>query len=90
MNIRPSTALRNDYPQLSALAKTSGEPIIITNKGAADGVFLSMEAFEEREKMYRHRESILAAEFERLSGAKTFTPDEIHADLERLYDAWKK
>ena len=33
MQIRPSSALRNEYTQISELAKASGEPIFITNKG---------------------------------------------------------
>ena len=28
MQIKPSTALRNEYPQISQLAKVSGEPQI--------------------------------------------------------------
>jgi len=87
VKIRPSTTLRNEYLEISALAKETGEPIFITNKGEADGVFLSVKAFEEREKMFRHRESVLAAEFARLSGEAVFTADEIHGDLERLYEA---
>lgn len=55
MTIKPSTALRNEYLQISAMAKASGEPIYITNKGEADGVFMSVEAFEQREKMLAHR-----------------------------------
>ena len=62
MTIKPSTALRNEYLQLSLLAKVSGEPIYITNEGEADGVFLSMEAFERRGKELAFRESILEAE----------------------------
>ena len=50
MNLKPSIALRNEYQQVTALAKASGEPIIIANKGEADLVFLSVEAFEERGK----------------------------------------
>ena len=41
MQIKPSTALRNEYPQISQLAKVSGEPIYITNKGEADLVVMS-------------------------------------------------
>ena len=52
MNLKPSTALRNEYQQVATLAKASGEPIIITNKGEADLVLLSVEAFEEREKCW--------------------------------------
>lgn len=55
MQIRPSSALRNEYTQISELAKASGEPIFITNKGEDDGVYMSMAAYEEREKMFRHR-----------------------------------
>ena len=41
MQIRPSSALRNEYTQISELAKASGEPIFITNKGEDDGVYMS-------------------------------------------------
>ena len=51
MNLKPSTALRNDYQQIATLAKASGEPVIITNKGEADLIVMSVEAYEEREKM---------------------------------------
>ena len=65
MKIRPSSALRNEYTQISELAKASGEPIFITNKGEDDGVFMSMAAYEDREKMFRHRDKIYAAELSR-------------------------
>ena len=42
MVIRPSSALRNDYTQISDLAKASGEPIFITRNGEDDGVYMSM------------------------------------------------
>ena len=62
MQIRASTALRNEYLQISQLAKVSGEPIYITNKGEADLVIQSIEAYEQREKMLAHRASVLEAE----------------------------
>lgn len=86
MKLKPSTVLRNDYQQISTLAKASGEPIIITNKGEADLVIQSVEAYEEREKMLDHRASILEAEFSRLSGAETFTVNEIRSRLKEKYD----
>ena len=85
MNLRPSTALRNDYQNISALAKATGEPIIITNKGEADLVVQSVEAYEERTKMLNHRASILEAELSRLAGAETLTTDEIRARLKEKY-----
>lgn len=87
MKIRPSSALRNDYTSISELAKASGEPIFITNKGEDDGVFMSMAAFEEREKMYRHRDMIYAAEMSRLNGDPVCTQDELDARMEALFDA---
>ena len=85
MQIKPSTALRNEYPQISQLAKVSGEPIYITNKGEADLVVMSTEAYEEREKMLAHRASILEAEFERLSGAPTHSLEGARAMLKEKY-----
>ncbi len=87
MKIRPSSALRNEYTQISLLAKESGEPIFITNKGEDDGVFMSMEAYEEREKMFRHRDQIYAAELSRLNGEQTYTAEEMHERMEALFRA---
>ena len=86
MNLKPSTALRNEYPQISKMARASGQPIIIANKGKADGVFMSIEAFEEREKMLEHRASVLEAEFARLAGAETYSTEEIRRRLKEKYD----
>ena len=85
MTIKSSTVLRNDYLKISQLARTSGEPIFITNKGEADGVYMSMAAFEQREKELAYRASILEAEFSRLSGAPTHSVVEARAMLKEKY-----
>ena len=77
--------LRNNYTVISDLAKSSGEPIFITNKGEDDGVSLSMEAWEEREKMFRHRDRVYAAEMSRLSGEPVCTPEELDKRMESLF-----
>lgn len=84
MTIKPSTALRNEYLQISLLAHETGEPVFITNRGEADGVYMSIEAYEEREKMLAHRAAILAAEAARLSGAPTLTQEELDARVEEM------
>ena len=89
MTIRPSTALRNEYPQISLLARESGEPIFITNRGEADGVYMSIEAYEAREKMLAHCASILAAEAARLAGAPTFTQEELDTQVEALLSGYE-
>ncbi len=90
MNIKPSTALRNGYKQISELAKKTGEPIVITNKGEADLVVLSVDAFKEGEKMFHHRDKVYEAEVARLNGMPTYTPEQIHKELEALYASAEK
>ena len=89
MKIRPSSALRNEYTQISLLAKETGEPIFITNKGEDDGVFMSMEAYEEREKMFRHRDQFYAAELSRLNGEPTVSAEEMHNRMAALFRAYE-
>ena len=89
MQIRPSSALRNDYTEISALAKASGEPIFITNKGEDDGVFMSMAAYEDREKMFRHRDMVYAAEMSRLNGEPVYMPEDVDKKMEELFRAYE-
>ena len=55
-----------------------------TAKGGADGVYMSIEAYEEREKMLAHRAGILAAEAARLAGAPVFSQEDLDARVEAL------
>lgn len=89
MTIKPSTALRNEYLQISNLAHETGEPIFITNKGEADGVYMSIEAYEDREKMLAHRADILAIEAARLAGSPTYTQAELDAEVEALLNGYE-
>ena len=77
MIIKPSTALRNDYQSLSAMVKETAEPIYITKNGEGDMVILSIEAYERREEMLKLRERLLHSEAERISGARTYSEEEV-------------
>ena len=72
MVVKPSAALRNEYLQVS-------------HDGHADGGHMTIEAYEEREKMLAHRASILAAEAERLAGAPTHPVDDVRARLKEKF-----
>ena len=85
MQIKSSTTLRNDYANISSLAHQTQEPIFITTNGEGDSVVMSVEAFEERDKILKHREAILEAEFSRLSGDQTFTVNEMKNRLKEIY-----
>ncbi|KLU59364.1 hypothetical protein CEB3_c43500 [Peptococcaceae bacterium CEB3] len=85
MQIKPSTALRNDYGTISSLAHQTGEPIYITKNGEGDIVVMSIDAFEQREKMLEHRAKILEAELSRLSGEPVYTVGEVRNRLKEKY-----
>lgn len=86
MKIKSSTTLRNEYGTISSLAHLTEEPIYITKNGEGDIVVMSVDAFEEREKMLVHRERILEAEFSRLSGEETYTVEEVRNRLKEKYN----
>ena len=89
MQIKSSTTLRNDYGNISSLAHQTQEPIFITKNGKGDLVVMSIESFEERDKVLKHREAVLEAELSRLSGEQTYTIKEIKKRLKEIYTSAK-
>ena len=89
MQIKSSTTLRNNYGNISSLAHQTQEPIFITKNGEGDLVVMSVEAFEERDKILKHREAVLEAELSRLSGEQIFTVKEMKNRLKEIYASAK-
>ena len=87
MIIRFFSVLPNDYMHISDLTKVSGEPIFIIQNGEDDGICMSLEAFDEQEKMFCHRDTIYAAEISRLNGEPTVTADELYLKRDDLLNA---
>jgi len=75
INIKPSAAIRKNYNDISELCKRSGEPVYLTKNGEGDLVVMDIEAFGRRESMLRLRESLVAAEEERLDGKRGYSID---------------
>ena len=70
MMIRPSTAIRNEYNDISRVCRESGEPVFITKNGEGDLVVQSIEAYNRREASLELREKLLEAEEQLSSGAQ--------------------
>ena len=84
MMIRPSTAIRNEYNEISRTCHESGKPVLITKNGEGDLVVMSMETYSYREEMLDLREKLLEAEAQRVSGAKTYSLEEVNQQLEEI------
>ena len=68
MNIKPSAAIRKNYNDISALCKSTGEPVFLTKNGEGDLVVMDLETFARRESMLRLREKLLQSEADILNG----------------------
>ena len=86
MHIRPSASIRQNYNEIAALCKSSGEPVYLTKNGRGDPVVMDIEAFTRRERMLRLREELLAVEEDRLAGRAGVTPDQLESYLESIID----
>ncbi len=86
MQIKPSASIRQNYNEIAALCKTSGEPVFLTKNGEGDLVVMDIETFTRREKMLKLREELLAVEEDRMAGRTGVTPDELDNYLENIID----
>lgn len=76
MTIRPSTALRNEYAEISRVCHESEEPVFITRNGEGDLVVQSIDAYNRREANLELREKLLEAEEQLASGVRTIPLEE--------------
>ena len=81
--IIPITDLRQGAAAALQRAKSSHQPVVITQRGRAAAVLLSMEAFErsEHERQILH---LLARGEQEISAGKGFALDEVLAEADAL------
>lgn len=84
MIIKASAAIRQNYNEISELCKKTKEPVFLTKNGEGDLVVMDIETYNQREKMLKLREELIAAEEECLHGGKLYSLDEIDEQLEAV------
>lgn len=86
MNIRPSATIRQNYNEISALCKATGEPVYLTKNGEGDLVVMDIDAFTRKQKMLELREHLLTVEENRLAGNHGVSVDNLDDELKRIID----
>lgn len=81
MMIRSATSLRNDYDGMVRLSKEKQEPIYLTRNGEGEMVFLPIDLWEKREAELSLLAEMLRREQNRLAGAKTYSAQDIRAEM---------
>lgn len=66
--IKPSATIRQNYTEIAALCKETGEPVFLTKNGEGDLVVMDIAAFDQREKQLELREKLIEIEELRRSG----------------------
>ncbi|MFA5543061.1 MAG: hypothetical protein WC008_00120 [Bacilli bacterium] len=77
MIIRPSTLMRNNYKEISKLAKKTKGPIYLTKNGKGDLMVMDIDAFVERENLINFHEKLLISEINHTSGNHEIPLDKI-------------
>lgn len=86
MIILPSTALRNQYNEISEKCKSTCEPIYLTRNGEGDLVVMSIDAFEKQKALLDLKEKLLDIELEQKTGAKYYSLDELDSALRKIVE----
>lgn len=86
MIIRPSTAIRQTYNEISSLCCKIGEPLFLTKNGEGDLVVMDIDYYNRMKKILRLREELSAAEADRQAGREGCTLDELESALDAVID----
>jgi len=82
-DITPVTDLRQDAAAALKRAKSSRQPVVITQRGRATAVLLSLEAYERNEHE-RQILRLLARGEQEIKAGKGFDLDEVLAEADNL------
>lgn len=86
--ILPISDLRTNLNAVCDLAEETGQPVYMTKNGKAKLVVFDSEAYEELLQQQRYTAKLREAEIEARYVNKTFTKEEMDADMQRVFDYW--
>ena len=79
-NIRPSSELRNNYPEISNICK-SGEPVFLTVNGKGDTVLMSVESYDKFFAEHFLMKKLNEAADD-IANGRVYSFDEVFAEIE--------
>ena len=83
--IKPSAAIRQNYNEISNMAKETKAPIFLTKNGEGDLVVMDIETYDQREKQLELREKLIEIEERRQAGVPDIAARDLSAELRARY-----
>lgn len=86
MIIKASAEIRTNYNAVIDECRQTGEPVYLTKNGQGDAVVMDIDSFEKREQVFRAQQMVLEAYVDKLSGAKSYSSDEVRSMMDKVID----
>ncbi|TCP23422.1 antitoxin Phd_YefM of type II toxin-antitoxin system [Scopulibacillus darangshiensis] len=90
MNIKPSTAIRNNYNGFSKYCHELDEPVVLTRNGEADLVVMSHDTYRRMEARNKLQSKLLVAEKQVNEGAELIEHDQVITTMRKKIQDAKK
>ena len=87
--IRPSSELRNNYPEMIKIAKETKQPLFLTKNGTGEAVLLSMEQYDEAFSTLQLFEQLAKGERD-ITAGKIKTLDEVSSSMKAVIAQYLK
>ena len=71
--IQPSSALRNNYSEITQMARVAQQPVFLTRNGHGDAVLMDLDTYGRRETELREAQRLIDAQQARLDGVEGYS-----------------
>lgn len=90
MNIRPATAIRQNYNEIADICRSTAEPVFLTKNGEGDTVVMDIDTYTRREKMLKLWEELLLVEEDLRNGDAGFSVKDVAVDMRKAIEEVEK